>query len=269
MNPRKIWIVLICISLSMLFWSSCVTSTSTEENDTAQSVSPQKVKQVLVVTTSDWDTAEGTLTQYELWESEAGDEGEWKQAGEKVPVLIGKNGLGWGIGLEDYRGMEGPVKQEGDLKSPAGIFALGTAFGYALPEEVGAMDWEYTPVVETTMCIEDTGSVAYNRILDEGTREADWTSTDHMLRDDDLYEWGVFVLHNAQPAVPGGGSCIFLHVWREGGSGTAGCTSMAKGKMKSILDWLDPDLDPVLIQVTASGYPGLVEGGNWPDPELK
>ena len=46
-----------------------------------------------------------------------------------------------------------------------------------------------------------------------------------MRRDDALYTWVVEVRHNPA-AIPGGGSCIFLHVWDGPADTTVGCTAM-------------------------------------------
>ncbi|MEL6133896.1 MAG: hypothetical protein AAFR59_11085 [Bacteroidota bacterium] len=199
-------------------------------------------RQILLVTTDNWDTPKGTLSLHTWDEAQQ----SWKQEGEALPVLIGKKGLGWGLGMHDAREWEGPRKKEGDLKSPAGVFELGTAFGYQV--EAPAFDWPYMSVVNTTMCIEDVQSHYYNQILEEGETTPDWSSTDHMLRKDDLYEWGIFVSHNTGSPTPGGGSCIFIHVWREGGNGTAGCTSLDKSELKKMLHWMDPKAQTLLVQ---------------------
>jgi L,D-peptidoglycan transpeptidase YkuD (ErfK/YbiS/YcfS/YnhG family) len=76
-----------------------------------------------------------------------------------------------------------------------------------------------------------------------------------MRRDDDLYAWVVEVDHNAAshaahdaaPPVPGGGSCIFLHVWDGPGSVTAGCTAMAEPALAASIAWLRPGAVYVLL----------------------
>lgn len=220
------------------------------EPNAAPAVAPAPTgpQQLLVVLTANWDAVPGTLLYYERQGA------DWRLAGESIPVVVGKKGLGWGRGIADYTGQPGPVKQEGDLKSPAGVFTLGEAFGYAPPAAATFVKAPYTHVTARTMCIEDVASAHYNRILDEGEVAADWNSTDHMLRQDDLYEWGMFVAHNSSPAQPGGGSCIFLHVWRQADSGTAGCTAMPKSRMRDLLAWIDPAAQPLLIQVPVGAY---------------
>ena len=71
-----------------------------------------------------------------------------------------------------------------------------------------------------------------------------------MRRDDHVYELGVVVEHN-DACVPGRGSAIFLHVWREPGAPTAGCTSMARDDLLRLLRWLDPAAEPLLVQLPA------------------
>jgi D-alanyl-D-alanine dipeptidase len=69
-----------------------------------------------------------------------------------------------------------------------------------------------------------------------------------MRRADNLYRWGIVVDHNTPP-VPGAGSCIFLHVWRGPESATNGCTAMAEHDLQSLITWLDPQANPVLVQL--------------------
>ena len=223
------------------------TSQPTSRN-TQPATPPPDHRQFLLSITPDWDAVNGKLYLIE-WK-----EGKWEMNGQPIPMVVGKRGMAWGRGIEDFTNLEGPIKREGDKKSPAGIFELGTAFGYAAPSAATFVKANYTHVVSTTMCIEDGASARYNQIIDENSEEADWNSTDHMLRKDDLYEWGMFVLHNQPTPLANAGSCIFLHVWRKNDSGTAGCTAMDKQKMKEILSWVDPSSHPLMIQVPAFEY---------------
>jgi L,D-peptidoglycan transpeptidase YkuD (ErfK/YbiS/YcfS/YnhG family) len=49
--------------------------------------------------------------------------------------------------------------------------------------------------------------------------------------------------------VPGGGSCIFLHLRSGPGSVTSGCTAFESEPMERLLRWLDPRARPVLVQL--------------------
>jgi len=172
--------------------------------------------QILVVTTSDWNAVEGTLQRYERVRSSKG----WKRVGSSIPVVVGKTGLAWGAGLASsdgagVRGFSDPVKKEGDGKAPAGVFRLSTTFGYAAEKQSG---WRmpYTSLTSTVECVDDASSKFYNRVVDNQTVKPDWNSSEHMLRPDELYGWGLVVDHNADPVTPGSGSCIFAHLARPG-----------------------------------------------------
>lgn len=203
-------------------------------------------RQLLVVTTADWDASKGTLARYER----ANGDAAWAPSGSPLPVVIGKNGLGWGRGLHGEALGPGPVKAEGDLKSPAGAYSLGAGFAYD-PASLGfSPNLPVRRVGEETICVENADSRYYNVILDKSEAAApDWRDPDQMLRKDDLYSYGVFVNHNFPNPQPGAGSCIFLHLWRGPDSHTAGCTAMTKENMLGLLRWLDAAKRPVLLQL--------------------
>jgi D-alanyl-D-alanine dipeptidase len=208
--------------------------------------------EIIVVTTSDWSSVDGTLRRFER----RGRGRKWVQAGEAVTVVVGKNGLGWGSGvvsLDVAVGSADPVKKEGDGKAPAGIFALSRAFGYA-PQELRGAKMPYLSLTPSVECVDDSASKFYNQVVDRGAVAADWNSSEHMLRSDELYRWGIVVDHNSSPARPGSGSCIFLHIWRGPGQGTVGCTAMPQSQLESLLGWLEPARKPLLVQMPEQQY---------------
>jgi D-alanyl-D-alanine dipeptidase len=167
--------------------------------------------------------------------------------------------MAWGSGLHGGVIGEGPVKQEGDGRSPAGVFSLGSAFGYAPPERAGEMKSPYIQAVATLECVDDPQSAHYNRIVDRaGVENPDWKSSERMLRDDDQYRWGVVVEHNAKGA-PGCGSCVFMHIWEAPGTGTSGCSAMSLSSMERLLRWLDAGKRPILVQLPRAEFERLRE----------
>jgi D-alanyl-D-alanine dipeptidase len=74
-----------------------------------------------------------------------------------------------------------------------------------------------------------------------------------MLAVGEQYDLGVFVAHNSERQA-GGGSCIFLHIWKDSTAGTAGCTAMARANIEQVLRFLDPAKNPVLIQLPEDAY---------------
>jgi D-alanyl-D-alanine dipeptidase len=222
--------------------------------------------QMIVVTTPGWNTVSGSLQRYQR--SRPGK--HWKRIGQPVPIVVGKNGMGWGAGLlttesNMVRNADDPVKKEGDGKSPAGVFGISTGFGYADKPPAG---WKLsyirlTPGIE---CVDDPTSRYYNKVVDRGTVTPDWNSSEHMASTGEYYRWGAVVDHNVNPAVPGGGSCIFLHIWGGAGMGTTGCTAMAQGALEPILAWLDPAARPVLMQLPVAQYGQLKKAWKLPKP---
>src|SRR5215212_126008 len=208
-------------------------------------------RQVVLVTTPGWDSARGTLRRFERRGGRAG----WTQVGEDFEIVVGRSGLGWGAGLSETEG-DGPSKREGDGRAPAGVFPLTRAFGFASAGETSWLRMPYTPLTNGVECVDDTASAHYNRVVDRAdVKAADWNSSERM-REVGGYRWGVVVAHNAR-AVPGKGSCIFLHVWAGPERGTAGCTAMEQPNLETLLRWLDAKKRPLLVQLPESEYARL------------
>jgi D-alanyl-D-alanine dipeptidase len=115
-------------------------------------------------------------------------------------------------------------------------------------------------------CVDDASSKFYNRVLERSTVAPDWNSSEHMLRPDGLYRWGVMIDHNAEPVTAGVGSCIFLHIWMGPGQGTTGCTAMTQEHLEGVLAWLDPAKNPLLVQLPQAEYKKLRK--QWKLPAL-
>lgn len=211
-------------------------------------------RQVAIVIVSDWNSVDGLLQRFQRH----GTRDAWMAVGKSIPIVVGKNGLAWGKGLINAQRLgadpNDPVKREGDGKAPAGVFSLDASFGYASRRPAGSR-MPYLRLTSSMECVDDMKSSYYNRIVDRWQIQSpDWSSSERMLRHDGIYRWGVYVEHNARPVKPGAGSCIFLHVWRAAGQGTAGCTAMPKGDVELLLTWLDPAKSPRLVQLPRPLY---------------
>jgi hypothetical protein len=227
--------------------------------------------QLIVVTTSSWDAVEGKLQRFERNTVHE----PWHPFGEPIPIVVGRNGMGWGIGLvaaddPNIRLSSDPVKKEGDGKSPAGIFDLGTAFGYSA-QPLPGLKLPYLTLTESIECVDDVNSKYYNRIVDRSAVIPDWNSSEHMRDTGESYRWGIVVDLNGTSATsnehaprPGDGSCVFLHIWRDQSHGTAGCTAMPQANLETLLSWLDPKRRPLLLQLPMPDYERLTERWNLP-----
>ncbi|WP_449468488.1 L,D-transpeptidase family protein [Stenotrophomonas humi] len=210
-------------------------------------------RQLIVVTSPSWDTPSGHLQVFERTDN------GWKAHGDGFDVSLGRTGSAWGIGLHPQQDV-GPQKREGDGRSPAGIFTLGTAFGYA--EHIRSA-LPYQPMLTTSYCMDVPASPLYNRIVDAAKVGADAVkgSTETMRLDlhnngDLRYREGFVIEHN--PAnVPNQGSCIFAHLWRRPGEATAGCTAMEPQRMTDLLAWLTPTAKPLFVLLPEQEYERL------------
>lgn len=193
-------------------------------------------EQIILVVADDFNTSDAKLECYE----------DGKKMCGSFNVNIGRNGLGWGIGLHPFKPNKNePIKHEGDGKAPAGIFALTSLFGYAHNSHY-AMPYLFAS--KQLICVDDSNSPFYNTLIQA---HGDEKSFEHMRRQDEQYKIGVVVAHNTN-AIAQRGSCIFLHIQKAPHSGTAGCTSMEYKNLHKIVKWLDKQKHPILIQIPAS-----------------
>jgi D-alanyl-D-alanine dipeptidase len=217
-------------------------------------------RQMVLVTTPDWNSVAGSLRTFER----PAPGQPWTAVRAEVPIVVGKNGTAWDPGLVPP--VAGPVKTEGDGRSPAGVFALGTAFGFARAAEARWLKVPYAEVTPTLECVDDSASADYNRLVDRASTTPDWSTSEKMREIAPDYHWGVVVEYNTRPAVPRRGSCIFLHIGGVGGKGTAGCTAMGEPALKAVMQWLDPARAPVLVQLPSEAYGALRAAWGLPAP---
>jgi L,D-peptidoglycan transpeptidase YkuD (ErfK/YbiS/YcfS/YnhG family) len=206
-----------------------------------------------VVLANNWTSTTGMMRAFER----EGVAAPWKERGPGIAVVLGKNGLGQGRGIVrlDFDGA--PKKQEGDNRAPAGIFRLSSAFGYAPARSAAWIKLPYLASTKETEGVDDSHSHYYNKLVDRSkVAQIDWRSSEKMRRADALYKWGVLVEHNPA-AVPGAGSCIFLHIWSNSSAATAGCTAMPESDLVRLLRWLDPARHPILVQMPRALYPSV------------
>lgn len=189
-------------------------------------------EQLVVVVSEDMNATTAQMQRYEK-------QGEWEKIGLPVSVTLGRSGLGYGSGKE-------PFKNEGDGRSPLGVFPITSTFGYD-PASNRAMP--YLHADEKLICIDDPGDPRYNRIVtadDNVPKSFEW-----MHRQDGVYRYGAVIGYNTE-GEKGRGSCIFIHLNHPDKRPTSGCTAMEEAPLLELLEWLDPDKNPQILQIPKS-----------------
>ncbi|MDR3581900.1 MAG: L,D-transpeptidase family protein [Candidatus Pacebacteria bacterium] len=122
-------------------------------------------------------------------------------------------------------------KMEGDRATPAGCFPLRYIWHRA----------DRIPKIETELPLkalgpnnawcDDPNDSSYNQPVELPYR----ASTEHLWRDDNIYDVIVVLGYNDNPVIPGKGSAIFMHVARKNYSPTDGCVALALDDLLEIL----------------------------------
>ena len=209
---------------------------------------PKDTQQVVLVTSERWGATWAEMQRFERTHA-----GKWQPVGLSSTVNLGQSGLGWGRGLHGGPRAGEPAKAEGDGRSPAGVFDLGTAFGTDAAAPEGTR-WPWRQMGARDQVVDDVEAPLYNMPAVEPDPPATppWKSAEKMTRDDGQYALGGVIRHNDAPPVKGAGSAIFLHVQAGPGVPTTGCTSMARPDLDTLVRWLDPARHPVLVQVVGA-----------------
>ncbi|CAI3925966.1 L,D-transpeptidase [Commensalibacter papalotli (ex Botero et al. 2024)] len=241
----KNYLHLLTVSFCVLMLSAC---TMTPRQNAI--VQWKKNQQMILVLSSDWNSNQGVLLQFEYKHS------RWIHIGQSFNVSLGKNGAAWGIGLHPYVS-QGIVKTEGDMRSPTGIFKIGSSFGYAKNVD---RSYPYQALTKDDYCIDNSLSPYYNQIVNHQKVlfSLPQDSTEPMRRDihyngDQLYKLG-FVLNYNPNNIPNAGSCIFVHLRKDRYATTAGCTSMDEVHMRALLSWLNSERNPVFVLLPLEAY---------------
>lgn len=169
---------------------------------------------LVLVTARDMAGTSATLERF----TRANPHAPWKPEGGPVTALIGHHGMGWAHAFRAYAGEGEPAKVEGDKKVPAGFYRIGRPFGLQ-PARLK----DYLRLTEGTVCVDDPRSRAYNTITtrakvgDRVHAENMWTARE--------YARGLVVDYPTD-ARNRAGSCIFIHAWLPGKTGTSGCVAV-------------------------------------------
>ena len=215
---------------------------------------PETSRQVIVAIAPDANSHHAAM---QVWQRERAG-GLWKPAFEKSwAVLLGKNGLAWGLGIFSTPDQSLPEKSEKDGRTPAGIFRLGPVVGNANAAPRGTT-WPYTQAGKWDAWIDDPKLPHYNEHVRVDPQNVPaWFESQRMRLGDDAYKWLLEIKHNPVPARAGAGSAIFFHVRRGPDRPSAGCTTMAQDDLEKLIRWLRPEAEPVYVLLTRMTYESL------------
>ncbi len=189
------------------------------------SVNPSIMRQVIEVTPSGQGVFSATLTAW-LY-----DKGVWYRKLGPWPAVIGRHG---------FAAVD--AKREGDGCTPSGIYALELAFGKENKLHTGL---PYRQTLDDDIWVDDAAATDYNRWVKMPSTAG---SYEKMRRSDGLYDLGAVIAYNTNPVVPGNGSAIFLHIWRDKGrKPTSGCVALHHRHVRHLLVWLKQDLEPLIV----------------------
>jgi L,D-peptidoglycan transpeptidase YkuD (ErfK/YbiS/YcfS/YnhG family) len=187
-------------------------------------------EQIILVTNAIINSSDVSIQTFEKKDN------HWIKKFSEIKGYAGRNGF------SPYQ-----QKREGDNTSPTGIYDLGPVFGYA---DKIATKMDYRQATDRDFWIDDPQSEDYNKWVTMETPPA--VSHEKMKREDDLYKLGIVVQYNTKQVVRGNGSAIFVHIQEAPGSPTAGCAAMPELSLDSIIQWLQPEKQPLIVMGTVT-----------------
>ena len=210
---------------------------------------PKQSTQCLVGIAKDWNSSSVSLTLYQK------NHGQWQSVSAPWNGRLGKSGLVWGLGIHALPAHVA-IKQEGDGRTPAGVFRIGGAWGNDATIRKNPR-LPYRQVTPRDLWVEDPASPSYNKhVILTHDPVTPWEKKQQMKQDDPAHKLKLFIAHNAAPNIrKGAGSSIFFHIWRDGGArATAGCTTMDEAKLRALIAAIDPSKQPLYVILPQSEY---------------
>jgi len=181
------------------------------------SPAPSACRQLITVNTGTTRATTGSLT---AWTRSS--DGGWRRTLGPIGCHVGSLGVG--------------KASEGSSITPAGTFPLNVAFGRQ-PNPGTRMSYFRADALD--WWDENPTSPTYN--LHVRRSSSPGGNSENLFYSGAVYDYAVNINHNPR-RIPYAGSGIFLHV-TDGGP-TAGCVSIDRAGLVSILRWLRPDYHP-------------------------
>jgi L,D-peptidoglycan transpeptidase YkuD (ErfK/YbiS/YcfS/YnhG family) len=185
-----------------------------------------RATRLAVVTAPTMQSATAALRLYERAAPNVG----WAAQGPPRSAVVGARGLAWGHPFAEHAQAGEPLKQEGDVRTPMGVYPLGATFGFTKNKRPNHL--HLTP--GANFCVHDTNSPLYGRIVPASTAGRKVSGED--MSKVPAYRHGIVIDYPPDRAKKGG-SCIFVHVWEPQGTGTAGCVTLPEDEVVALQEW--------------------------------
>lgn len=186
----------------------------------------REASRLVLVTTPSMNVSAATLQLFVRRSSRS----SWSAVGPAERAVVGRAGLAWGYTFVRLKIENEVEKFEGDGRTPAGFFRMGPPFGLESSELPGYI--KIRP--GETVCVEDSRSVFYNRIVKRSEVEPGINPDD--MGGTPLYRKGLFVAYPSDRATRRG-SCIFVHIWERSGKGTNGCIGLPESRVAALQEF--------------------------------
>ena len=151
--------------------------------------------------------------------------------------------------MAGYTGSKGIQhdRQRNTRRSPAGLWALGSAFGVAEQPADLKVPWRDVTPQSDWVC--DANSIYFNtwQERDDPNLTETWNRNDveHLEDYDVTYRYSVVIEYNTPPyVIPDRGCAIFLHC---SDHPTSGCIGLLEEDMLATLKWLDHSKNPNIL----------------------
>lgn len=165
---------------------------------------------------------------------------------------------------EGYVGRSGVLsdpstRRAGDGTTPGGIYSLGERFG--INDRPSGLKGQYTKVTEDDYWNGDSSMDSYNQHVKGSEMPDSWhpSSSEHLIDYTYAYNYAAMINFNVNPAIPGKGSCIFLHCMYPGSSSSSGCVAIPEDKMIESLKLMAKKDGYIVILRSADEFDDYVE----------
>ena len=196
---------------------------------------------LILVTATNMNTP---IASVQLFQRET-EHAPWHAVNASEPAVLGHSGMAWGADFHGIALRGEPLKTEGDMRSPGGIYRVGRSFGFAASSRPAYLQL----LPRKTVCVDDSSSPAYNTIT---TRAAIGSNVHTEDMSGNLYRRGLVIDYPTDAAAKSG-SCIFIHVWRAAERGTSGCVGLPEPRVASLQDFSER---PTAVAILPHGAMG-------------